>query len=158
MLFYFGCYKSVGHYLINQAGRLIVPSQASIPWEVDEMERLCPPTRYYADEKEGRAALHHRNGWTALAFWDRSVDTSYNSKSVFLAEGNLEFDAMIEQAQAAFPQIWKRFQFEVSIHQQPPQTDAPDTLQGGNSGGGRTANLMTQISQFPSHKLLRRDE
>lgn len=59
-------------------------------------------------DKLGIAALHHENGWTALAFWDRSGDSRGNSNSVFIAEGEHSFAAMKQIAAEHFPRLWER--------------------------------------------------
>lgn len=153
-MYYYGCFKSVGHYLVTESGRFIIPEQASIPWKIEEMEHLCPAIRYYADEIEGRAALHHKAGWTALAFWDRSIDDRYGSKSVFFIKGEFDFDAMIEAAQKSYSSIWNRFKFEVKLF----IPTSEEVHSGGHSGGGRTANLMEQASSHPDAKIFRRSD
>ena len=67
---------------------------------------------------EGLAKLHNRrdgNGeyWTALAFWDCSVDERPGSNSVFILEGLYNFEQALEIAKKTFPTIFKRFKFEI---------------------------------------------
>ena len=65
------------------------------------------------NQAEGKAALHYKGGWTALAFWDRSVDSRPGSNSVFLAEGTHQFEDMVVLAQQSFPSIMQRFKFKI---------------------------------------------
>lgn len=50
---------------------------------------------YPSNGRQGHAALHHKDGWTALCINDRSVDSRPGSHSAFLTEGTLTFDAML---------------------------------------------------------------
>lgn len=56
----------------------------------------------------GVAALHHKGGWTALAFWDCTGDTRGNSNSVVIAEGTHTFNDMKTLAANHFPRVWER--------------------------------------------------
>lgn len=107
---YFGCWGGPGHYPWGPGQRsLPLSTLERLPWGYGVDSGLCPKK----DETQGRALLHHKGGWTALAFWDRSVDTRPGSNSAFLADGDFNFDAMVEKAKASFPQVWERFPFEV---------------------------------------------
>lgn len=106
-MYYFGCWEEPGHYLVDERMR-------SVPWE------LCP-VGYEIDtgfcpkgpEIEGKALLHFVNGWTILAFWDRSVDTRGKCNSAFLWEGKHEFDEMLAESKKKFPGVFAWFKFEV---------------------------------------------
>lgn len=126
-MFYFGCGGQTGHYLW-------APGLRSATWHHSVHERmgyplaahpwgdhidgdLCPPNRGGYNElddnvsqPEGLGKIHHRDGWTAWAFWDRTKDSRGNSNSAFLAEGEHDFDAMKAMAQKHFPEIWKRIE------------------------------------------------
>lgn len=65
------------------------------------------------DETEGRAFVTHRDGLTALAFWDRSGDRRPNSNSVFVVPGTLTFEQIVRVAKQAWPRIWQRFTFPI---------------------------------------------
>jgi hypothetical protein len=114
-MFYFGCWEKdrPGHYLFGAGGRH--PSDGECPfdpWSGGDKQidgGYCPPNR----QVEGAAALTLKDGWTILAFWDRSVDHRPNSNSAFIEKGMLTFDDMVAQARAEFPEIWGRFAFEV---------------------------------------------
>ena len=60
-------------------------------------------------QPEGLARLHHLEGWTALFFWDRSVDSKCNSNSTFLFRGLYTFQEVCDLAYQRFPSIWNRF-------------------------------------------------
>ena len=108
-VYYFGCVKESGHYLwidLYDRDRKLFRSQ---PWG-DHLDcELCPS----GVQVEGVARHHHKEGWTAIAFYDRSVDTRGNSNSAFIAEGTYTFDGMVTAAKAQWPEVWARFTFEV---------------------------------------------
>ncbi len=106
--YYFGCEHSPGHFLQSASGKKLYDPVDPWGWKIDG--GLCPPGRQF----EGTVALHHKDGWTAIAFWDRSVDSRGGSNSVFMADQILPYDQMIEAAKAKFPAIWSRFKFEVT--------------------------------------------
>jgi hypothetical protein len=126
---YFGCFGSTGHRFVEfdtDGLPVMVPFTRAVidlPWSPDQIDgKLAKRTRgkYGPDAAEeqmqGRGVLHHRNGWTALAFWDRSIDHRPGSNSVFF------FDAILNELQVmwqlkttfGFP-IFERFGFEVEV-------------------------------------------
>lgn len=105
-IYYFGCWDTAGHYLFeSQYNR---PSMDVIPWENIDGGLCTEETRI-----QGVAKIHHKDGWTALAFWDYSIDDRPGSNSVFLAEGIHGFYHMIEFSKKHFPKIFNRFQFKL---------------------------------------------
>jgi hypothetical protein len=121
---YFGCIRKAGHYLWAKNGDHIVED-----WQREREIRqvfggaldgaLCWNGRAerrghdQRDETEGRAFITHRGGWTALAFWDRSVDKRGACNSVFFAPGELTFEQMVRLARHHWPKVWERFTFAV---------------------------------------------
>jgi hypothetical protein len=114
---YFGCWGHMGHFLYDVKGSKISLEETNLPWKSEELDgRLCPGYSRKPQQQlqfEGEAIVHYRDGWTALAFWDRSFDTRYGSNSVFLLPGIFTIDEAIVLAQKTFPTIWKRFTFPV---------------------------------------------
>lgn len=123
---YFGCHERAGHYIWkpgmrSSESRLEMPFDA--PW--DEVDMTLAPRRVGLDryspwkevetDVDGEAWLHHKGGWTALAFWDKSIDRRPCSNSVFFAEGTHSFEEMVALAQAHFPEVWSRLPFEVRL-------------------------------------------
>lgn len=102
-VFYFGCYQRSGHFFWSPGMRNDWHAEKAIPWEhVDGV--LCPgstgdPNRPTWEMKrpqvQGEAALHRKDGWTALAFWDRSVDERGGCNSMLFAEGTHSFEEMV---------------------------------------------------------------
>lgn len=128
-VYYYGCIGASGHYFFGPG-----PSHAYARREVERrlMELfgtlyLAPGPRerdrynFVRDEHqtEGHAALVYAGGWTALSFWDRSVDRRHGCVSTFLAEGTYDAPAMLKTCGDAFPRIWSRYSFEVRVVELP---------------------------------------
>jgi len=128
-MFYFGPWDEAGHYFFDErgsyqstdsiprfpfdheAGKVYVDG-ALQPGCPDSGDRLCRQTR---PEIEGEAALHHIQGWTALCFWDRSVDERGACNSNYFAEGTFTFDQMVEMAKTRFAHRWDKMNFTVHL-------------------------------------------
>lgn len=115
---YFGCYKDTGHYhwypspdgIRSVLSCMHEDRRNPTPWGDRIDGTLCPQST----NDLGKAYLHHLDGWTALAFWDRTVDRRPGSCSVFCIERCLwEFRDVLAAFQAAFPTIYARFPFEI---------------------------------------------
>ena len=112
--FYFGCRQGPGHFFHDASGSRWHQSLEAEgnPWGYTVDGGLQPKG---IDQKEGVAALHHKDGWTALAFWDRSQDQRGGCCSVFLCDQLLTFSEMLDMARQKFP--WKTFPFEITEYQ-----------------------------------------
>lgn len=108
---YFGCLGGTGHYYYATDGYRCSTREPWVrnPWSRDIDTGLCPTNT----REQGKAALHHEGNWTALAFWDNSVDHRGNSHSTFVVNCNLDFESMMHVCRSAFPQVFARFKFEV---------------------------------------------
>lgn len=129
-MFYFGPWKSPGHYFFDERGRSVredeVPGfpfghygdkvsvdgclQPGCPLADDRLRRKRP-----GYDVEGLALLHSVQGWTALCFWDRSVDPRGACNSNYFAAGEFTFEQMVELAQARFAERWSRMNFPVTL-------------------------------------------
>lgn len=120
---YFGCPRGVwGH---REAGhRFCWPGGSDVlaregvrnPWGMKVDGGLAPrkwDSRRAPECPQGVAALHHKDGWTALSFWDRTGDSRSNSSSTFLFDAVLDFDAARVAAREQFPALFERFDFAV---------------------------------------------
>lgn len=120
--YYFGCRDHAGHCLYDAAGGTMVQSvryPGNNPWGLEIDGGLCPGGRDHrsadgVEQPEGRALIHRKDGWTALAFWDRSLDPRPNSCSVFLVEGTHDFASMLTLAKRYFPMVVARFKFQIT--------------------------------------------
>lgn len=141
-LLYFGVIENVGHDMWLDESTLVLPASSEMksvqqltgsPWIVrDEMVVvpwdmidcvLCPGARVARpgdgkgdvlrkDQREGEYALHHRDGWTALAWWDRSGRNGFWSNSVLLMRGKFSAQEIIAKAHVQFPNVMKRMDYQ----------------------------------------------
>jgi hypothetical protein len=124
VMFYFGPWDRAGHYLFDERGASVRQRPADFPWDEDsatngidcQLQPGCSRRdgdNRHGEEIQGRALLHHKNGWTAISFWDRSVDTRGGCNSTYFAKGTFTFDQMVEMAKRRFAERWSRMKFEV---------------------------------------------
>ncbi len=99
--YYFGCVEQAGHYMHTPDLRHDWEFMRTNPWGNKIDGGLVP-------KREGRFAITRKDGWTALAFVDNTVDSRPGSNSAFLAEGDFDLDQMLAIAKEQFPAIWKR--------------------------------------------------
>lgn len=109
-MFYFGPWDRPGHFLVGEHGSH-VPYKNECPWTPDQIDGILQPKDSQA---EGRALLHYKDGWTALSFHDRSVDTRGGCNSTYFARGVLTFDEIVLMAKTRFAERWERMKFEVT--------------------------------------------
>lgn len=129
--YYFGCWAAPGHYLWlpgtgghpYKAGRDEVellggrshgrdPKPGIIPWGYSLDGGLLKGSRSYT---EGVARVEQRDGWTALSFWDQSVDSRPGSSSTVAFDALLTPEEALAAAREAFPPIFARFPFDVVL-------------------------------------------
>jgi hypothetical protein len=114
---YAGCIQRSGHYLWTAYGERAdhhYGPEAPIPWE--SWDGPLQPTR---TQKEGLAVIHYKREeggpiWTAISFWDRTVDSRGNSSSNFFFDSHLSFADALADAREHWPRIFERFTFEVT--------------------------------------------
>ena len=82
------------------------------PWTIGKLDGGFL-TRPALHGTEGEARLTHTHGWTVLAFADRSVDHRPNSHSTYVINGTYDFAQMKAMCSMWFPEVWKRYRFEV---------------------------------------------
>jgi len=119
--YYFGCMSEAGHYFFSRDSRMSrdIDSPQGNPWGYSVDGKLCPT----GAQTQGLLQLHHKDGWTAIAFWDRSVDERPGSCSVFLCPGTKNAVEMLTLAAERFPNVMRRFNF--SLHHLPLAKVAP---------------------------------
>lgn len=138
--FYFGCWIEAGHYLWHRGAdgspvkkydrgesrrRLLGghphstdAMQGEIPWGYGLDGGLLKGRSL----QQGEAVSEQRDGWTALSFWDRSVDSRGGSSSTFVFDTLLTPDDALAAAREAFPPIFERFAFAVALAAPSPAT------------------------------------
>lgn len=120
--YYFGCVDGPGHIfrgpgprtrvyaLEEHLAQLFGGLDGKLCWNSPRSDRDRFVDR---NETEGRAFITHCGGWTALAFWDRSVDRRGACNSAFFVQGTLTFAQIVWVARHCWPKIWARFTFPV---------------------------------------------
>lgn len=110
---YFGCGDRAGHYWH-------VPGEHPVTYGVayDNRTKYQPagcPYDWNIDggaqpntEQPNRARLEHHDGWTCLAWWDRTVDTRPGSCSAFVARGTHDYTSMLALLTEKFPWVARR--------------------------------------------------
>ncbi|QSQ13879.1 hypothetical protein [Myxococcus landrumensis] len=68
--------------------------------------QLAPSDR---TQQEGRACVHHIDGWTVVAWWDRGVDKRMGGNSALLMRGTHSMPEVLAAAGAHFPELLLRF-------------------------------------------------
>jgi len=112
MVYYFGCWDQVGHYLHEPSGRTV---RAAGPFTDGNLDGTFPPKIHkpggsYNEriEDESIAVLAHWRGWTVLAMWDRSIDTRGACNAAFVANGEHTHADMWALARQHYPTIVAR--------------------------------------------------
>ena len=121
-MLYFGPWAEPGHFLFREGGQYFRGKlPLGFPWDpwsstsgIDG--QLQPPS---GEQEEGAALLHHKDGWTALSFWDRSVDKRGGCNSTYFAEGTFTFEQMVHMAKTRFSERWDKMRFEVWLSEKP---------------------------------------
>ena len=108
-MFYYGPIGRCGHYLWRSDRDNTERGEAYHPWG-RWIDGSLPPQD---NDKEGNALIHHKDGWTALSFWDRTVDKRGGSHSTYIINKILNYDEMVALAQETFPERWAIMNFEV---------------------------------------------
>lgn len=118
--YYFGCYKGVGHGLYEHGEMRPIYTirdrdDNQFPFNPDTLDGKYAPGGHTtghsstASQRLGQVAVHHVEGWTIIAMWDRSVDSRGNSNAAFIFnDPDLNFDAAMAEAVHFFPDIMSR--------------------------------------------------
>lgn len=113
---YFGCWREVGHYLWLPNMRRPDRDDPVLGWNAAGPFRRLDGTLTPRDTAaQSAAAIHHRDGWTALAMNDYTVDSRGKSNSVFVMDSDLSFQHAYAHALQAFPDVVKRINGAATI-------------------------------------------
>lgn len=121
---YYGPWAQSGHYFFYENGQEVYSEERSkLGWKMTEIDGVMQPgcpdpndrLQRHGPRVQGEALLHHRNGWTALSFWDSSVDTRPGCNSTYIAEGIFTFEEMVELAKTRFAVRWNKMNFQVVL-------------------------------------------
>lgn len=116
---YFGCVGQAGHYYWHRGSEGLPYSakgyEGVTPWGTKVDGGLFPKGSG-ASFKQGEAHIvHHDDGWTAVAFTDRSVDSRPGSWSVYCIPAVLDGPEALAIAREAFSPIFERYTFPVVL-------------------------------------------
>ena len=102
---YFGTWRGPGHQFHGPDGK-----QRYSEGSPHRMQPFGYPYDLQPDcgQREGPAALHHRDGWTCLAWWDRHEDTRPGCIGALICEGEHSFASMLKILEAKFERVFKR--------------------------------------------------
>jgi hypothetical protein len=107
-ILYFGWSYPSGHTLHSRVRHL---RYDSTPWGNDLDTGLL---KDLPDNPDGRYVIEQRDGWTAIAFWDRSGDSRPNSNTAFLVAAIMPGNHLLELARKQWPEIFARRGFPLS--------------------------------------------
>lgn len=108
-----------GHFLHAPGGKIVV-IDSDLPMALRRLDgvwtretpRSNDEMRYgaWGAQVEGEAFIHYVEGWTVLAWWDRSEDRRGVSNAAFLAPGRHPFVSMMDLAREHFPREMARME------------------------------------------------
>ena len=103
--FYFGTWprSGGGHYWFNQHGQTRYELRLRTPF--DSPDGTYQPNN---GEKQGPAALRHKDGWTILAWWDRTEDSRGGCCSALAWPEEVGFEFMVSLLETRYPKIAAR--------------------------------------------------
>lgn len=124
---YFGWSAPGGHGLrrpapqyqdpnVSRASYASYASLSMTPWGTKLDGGLCPekefPDRFL--DKHEYIKVHRLDGWTAVAFWDRSGDTRPGSNTVFLVRcQTAAVEDILKWSRIQWPEVWARPGFPI---------------------------------------------
>lgn len=106
--FYFGCGDRAGHYLYSQSRSVTYGDRGTLARGLEHFDGVLAPlgeTQLYVAAMNRLGGL----GYSALAWWDRSVDKRPASNSIIFAPGlTIPAEDLLAQAQQRFPWVFAR--------------------------------------------------
>lgn len=104
-----------GHALHNINGKRIFEDEFLFPWSEDVLDNeFLPEVIGGQPQPEGIATLIQEEGWTVLAFWDRSGDDRFGSRTLFVLEGTHHFLNALLISRTLFPKVFDRIEFQIT--------------------------------------------
>jgi hypothetical protein len=112
---YFGCGREIGHYwhVAGVGKRLKLDGLDSI--DAKYAPRIKTSSGDLTEAPQGHASLTFVNGWTILAYWDRSMDKRPMSNSAFAAKGEFTFEELLSAAREQWPWVFSRQVFDIIL-------------------------------------------
>lgn len=114
-VFFFGCKGAAGHYLHSRSGTV---EYEKSPWgrHLDTGILVSGADKYARPDTTPTQnyTVARKDGWTAIAFWDRSGDSRPNSNSAFLIAADVSDKELLAMARAQWPYIFARAGFPLN--------------------------------------------
>lgn len=121
-IYYMGAWgQEAGHYCWLPTGQRTRRGAKSTPWggqfdvlsDSAIMAAMVPGIQHAYEigrEQQAEGVRHHRQaqGWTLVAWWDRSADPRFASIAAWAMEGLYTGDEAEQQARALYPEVWTR--------------------------------------------------
>lgn len=123
---YLGPLKESEHYMFYESGEKVPYPEGDklTPWGDRIDGTLQPGMTLWRDHwvqrgsfQQGEAVIHHKDDWTALSFWDSTIDTRPGCSSTYIAKGTFTFEQMVEMAKTRFSERWNKMKFPVKLAQ-----------------------------------------
>lgn len=111
-MFYYGCHRDLGHYMWHENGEEVPWRRATLlqPWAERIDGGLCP-----GSVVNGVARFTQEHGWSALSWWDNSIDSRPGSHSTFIVQGVHTAAVILRMARERFPWVFSRFSYAVVL-------------------------------------------
>jgi hypothetical protein len=129
-VYYYGCPPDdIGHYFQSPGAARVLHS-AMGPWayavdgglqprQGEDRRRLqrdgALPRDTRPEVPQGVCAMHQKDGWTAIAWWDRSADKRAASCSALVFDEIISFERGVEIGREQFPWVFARMSFELIL-------------------------------------------
>ena len=115
--FYFGCGDQTGHYLFNQNQHKVKATYGKIERSLEEFDGILPPfPELKVPNYKASFSRLGGLGYSALSWWDRSVDSRPGSSStIFAPDLTIPAPSMLILAQARFPWVFSRLPQPVTL-------------------------------------------
>lgn len=137
MILFYGCWtdksgnSDTGHYFAGPRGQeqysmrrrhdgqIEDHPERYVPWGFKVDGGLAPRSAVNGiaafSQDVVRLGAPEEQWWSAISWWDNSVDTRPGSSATFLADRRCGPIELLEEARAAFPQIFARFKYEIIL-------------------------------------------
>lgn len=136
-VFFFGALTGSGAGLFLRDAQYRMPASRELPASLRRIDAVftCERPRSREEvcgrssepEHEGRGFIHYIDGWTVIAWWDRSEDKRYGCNAAFLVEGRHRFAAALDLARESFPREMTRMEAAYPVTLAGP--DLPEDLE-----------------------------
>lgn len=111
--FYFGCHREPGHYLFREG--MFRHYYDETTKKLERFDGMLAPQN---TKDPYIATISRLGGWgfTALSFWDYSVDNRGGCNSIIFAPSlSIHHDDLLSEAEKRFPEVFNRLPYPVRL-------------------------------------------